>query len=185
MRIEGVTNLATVRKVTRAPIIGFMKVDRPDTPIRITPTVADVRALIAEGASIVAFDATDRPRPDPVEALIEAILHGGAIPMADCALASDGQRMAALGVPVLGSTLSGYTGGDVPTVPDLALVTALAGLGRFTIAEGRYQQPEDAAAAIRAGADTVVVGSAITRPEHVTKWFADALHGALVERQRA
>ena len=73
LRIEGVANLRAVRKVTSAPIIGLMKVDSPDTPIRITPTVADVRALIAEGADIIAFDATDRPRPEPVEALIEAI----------------------------------------------------------------------------------------------------------------
>jgi len=137
-----------------------------------------VRALIAEGADIIAFDATDRPRPEPVEALIEAILHGGAMPMADCSVVADGLRMAALGVPVLGSTMSGYTGGEVPHAPDLALVTALAKLGRFTIAEGRYQRPEDAAAAIRAGADAVVVGSAITRPEHVTTWFADALRSA-------
>lgn len=178
LRIEGVANLAAVRRVTSAPIIGLIKVDRADTPIRITPTVADVRALLDGGADIIAFDATDRPRPEPIEALIEAILHGGALPMADCALAVDGTRMAALGVPVLGSTMSGYTGGDVPHAPDLALVTALAGLGRFTIAEGRYQRPEDAAAAIHAGADVVVVGSAITRPEHVTTWFADALRGA-------
>lgn len=178
LRIEGVMNLRAVRKVTSAPIIGLMKVDSPDTPIRITPTVADVRALVAEGADIIAFDATNRPRPEAIEALIEAILHGGAIPMADCAEAADGARMAALGVPILGSTLSGYTGGPIPPNPDLGLVTALAKLGRFTIAEGRYQRPNDAAAAIQAGADSVVVGSAITRPEHVTTWFADALHGA-------
>jgi len=183
LRIEGIGNLAAVRKVTSAPVIGLMKVDRSDTAVRITPTVADVRALVSEGADIIAFDATDRPRPEPLEALIEAILQGGAIPMADCAAAADGHRMASLGVAVLGSTMSGYTGGTVPHAPDLALVSALAGLGRFTIAEGRYQRPEDAAAAIRAGADAVVVGSAITRPEHVTTWFAHALRDANAGRQ--
>ncbi len=182
LRIEGVANIRAVRKVTTAPIIGLMKVDRSDTPIRITPTVGHVNALIAEGADIIAFDATDRQRPEPVTALIEAILQGGAIPMADCAIASDGQRMAALGVAILGTTMSGYTGGEVPIVPDLDLVAALAKLGRFTIAEGRYHRPDDAAAAIRAGADAVVVGSAITRPEHVTTWFVNALRGANSKR---
>jgi N-acetylmannosamine-6-phosphate 2-epimerase/N-acetylmannosamine kinase len=46
------------------------------------------------------------------------------------------------------------------------------------MAEGRYQAPGDAAAAVAAGADAVVVGSAITRPEHVTQWFVAAMDAA-------
>ena len=43
------------------------------------------------------------------------------------------------------------------------------------IAEGRIRTPEQAAEALRCGAWAVVVGSAITRPEHVTGWFCAAL----------
>ena len=42
--------------------------------------------------------------------------------------------------------------------------------------------PDQARAAISAGATAVVVGSAITRPEHITEWFARAVAG---ERTRA
>ena len=46
------------------------------------------------------------------------------------------------------------------------------------MAEGRYNRPELAVKAIKAGADAVVVGSAITRPEHITSWFAQDIHDA-------
>ncbi len=175
LRIEGIANLAAVRAATRAPVIGLIKADLPDSPVRITPTVADVRALAAAGADIIAFDATDRPRPEPLADVVAAIQAAGALAMADCATLDDGRRAAALGCAILGSTMSGYTGGPVPEGPDVALVAGLAALGRFTVAEGRYQSPADAAAALGAGADAVVVGSAITRPEHVTSWFVAAL----------
>jgi putative N-acetylmannosamine-6-phosphate epimerase len=50
------------------------------------------------------------------------------------------------------------------------------------VAEGNIRTPELAAAALRAGAFTVVVGSAITRPEHATSWFRDAVERAAAER---
>lgn len=175
LRIEGIANLRAVRAVTGAPIIGLVKRDLPDFAPRITPLLSDVEDLIAAGADIVAVDATARVRPVPARALIAAVRAGGRIAMADCADAEDAQRASEAGAEVLSSTLSGYAGGPVPDAPDLDLVRALAGLGRFAVAEGRYHRPEQAAEAIRAGADAVVVGSAITRPEHVTGWFARAL----------
>jgi N-acylglucosamine-6-phosphate 2-epimerase len=185
LRIEGVENVRAVRAVTDAPIIGLIKVDLPDSPVRITPTSAHVAALVAQGVDIVAFDATDRPRPEPVDRLAGAIRDAGAIAMADCATLADGRRARALGCQILGSTLSGYVGGEVPEHPDLDLVRGLSGLGAFTVAEGRYHRPADAAAALAAGADAVVVGSAITRPEHVTDWFATAIAAAWKERVSA
>jgi putative N-acetylmannosamine-6-phosphate epimerase len=178
LRIEGVANLAAVRAATDAPVIGLIKSDLPDSPVRITPSVADVRALAAAGADIIAFDATDRPRPEPLPEIVAAIHAAGCLAMADCATPGDGRRAVALGCVVLGSTMAGYTGGPVPEGPDLALVADLARMGRFTVAEGRYQAPPDAAAALRVGADAVVVGSAITRPEHVTQWFVAAMAAA-------
>ena len=54
---------------------------------------------------------------------------------------------------------------------------SLAAAGLPFIAEGRLNSPELAAQAIATGALCVVVGSAITRPDHVTRWFVDALAG--------
>lgn len=178
LRIEGTANLAAVRAATRAPVIGLIKTDLPDSPVRITPFATQVQALVAAGADIVAVDATDRPRPVPVADLLSAIRATGALAMADCATAEEGRAAAALGFDILGSTMSGYTGGAEPEDPDLALVADLAATGRFVIAEGRYRTPAQAAAAMAAGATAVVAGSAITRPEHVTAWFAAAIAGA-------
>lgn len=178
LRIEGEANLRAVRRLTRAPVIGLIKRDLADSAVRITPLLDDVAALASAGADIIAFDATDRDRPVPREALVAAIHAAGKLAMADCAFPEDGARAHALGVDVLGSTMSGYTGGPVPDAPDLHLVKALRRTGGFVVAEGRYHLPALAARAMQAGADAVVAGSAITRTEHVTGWFVDAMAGA-------
>jgi putative N-acetylmannosamine-6-phosphate epimerase len=89
-----------------------------------------------------------------------------------------GHRGPRPGREVLGSTLSGYTGGPLPEEPDLDLVASLRSVGGFVIAEGRYNAPAQAALARRLGADAVVVGTAITRPEVVTGWFRRAVEEA-------
>lgn len=183
LRIEGLDNLVAVRAATRAPIIGLIKRDLQDSLVRITPLVQDVTALIDAGADIVAVDATDRARPIKVVDLYGAIRAGGALAMADCATLADGQRAAQLGFDVLGSTMSGYTGETIPDEPDLVLVRGLSGLGRLTVAEGRYHRPDQAAEAITAGANAVVVGSALTRIEYVTGWFVNAVHTAVDNQQ--
>lgn len=183
LRIEGEENLRTVRKVTDAPIIGLIKTDRDDTDVRITSTIADVEALVAAGADIIAFDATARHRPVSRAALVDRIHGLGKLAMADCSNLSDGQRAVELGCAILGSTMSGYTGVNTPDAPDLDLVKSLAKLKKFVLAEGRYNTPELAQKAIQLGADAVVVGSAVTRPEHITSWFAAAVARGCRERR--
>ena len=178
VRIEGLANVRAVRQATEAPIIGLTKRDRTDTPIRITPIRDDALALIEAGADIVAFDATGRARPTPVSDMVEAFRGKGALAMADCATLADGVAALAAGADLVGSTLSGYTDGPEPDQPDLELVARLRELTPHVVAEGRIRYPEQAAAALDAGAFAVVVGSAITRPEHITAWFAAAIDGA-------
>ena len=48
-------------------------------------------------------------------------------------------------------------------------------LNSFTMAEGRFNSPDLAKKAIKYGADSVTVGSAITRIENITKWFSKAV----------
>lgn len=183
LRIESVAYVAAVRKATAVPIIGLVKRDLPHSPVRITPDLADAVALAEAGADIVAFDATRRIRPASVGDLVAAIHARGALAMADCADADDAAAALAVNADIVGSTLSGYTGGPEPVEPDLDLVRALRRLTPFVVAEGRIRTPDQAAAALGQGAFCVVVGSAITRPEHVTGWFVDALRG--VEDVRA
>lgn len=181
LRIDGVDNLRAVRPVVDVPIIGIVKSDLPDSPVRITVTVEDALAMAAAGADVIAYDATARPRPGAREDVLAAILSSGRLAMADCATLEDGRVALAGGAAVLGTTLSGYTAETqhLHDGPDFELIGAFRRLGTgFVMAEGRINTPELAARALAAGADAVTVGSALTRLEHVTGWFAAALEAA-------
>ena len=63
--------------------------------------------------------------------------------------------------------------------PDLELIRELAGrVSVPVVAEGRIGTPEQAAAALRAGAWAVVVGRAITMPDAITEGFVRGMAGA-------
>lgn len=176
LRIESARYVAAVRAATDAPIVGLIKRDLDDSPVRITPFLDDVTALADAGADIIAFDATDRVRPATIEKLAQAARDAGKLSMADCSCIDDARRALAAGVDFVGTTMSGYTGGPEPVEPDIDLIAELRKLTPFVIAEGRIRTTKQAQAAARAGAACVVVGSAITRTEHVTTWFRDALN---------
>jgi putative N-acetylmannosamine-6-phosphate epimerase len=92
----------------------------------ITSTREEVALVAAAGASIVAFDATGRPRPDgaTLEAMIAAAHAAGVLAMADCATAADLEAATRAGADIIATTLAGYTretaGRSLPaSVPDL------------------------------------------------------------------
>lgn len=178
LRIEGINNLRAVRQIVTLPIIGIIKRDLTDSPVRITPYAEDVDALAQAGADIIAIDGTDRIRPVTVRELLARIHHHGLIAMADCSCEQDGLYCQQAGAELIGTTLSGYTSEQTPAEPDLALVTTLSKAGCRVMAEGRYNSPELAALAKRHGAWAVTVGSAITRLEHICQWYCDALQEA-------
>lgn len=175
VRIEGIENLKATRALISVPIIGIVKRDLSDSPVRITPYLDDVDALAQAGADIIAFDGTDRVRPTAVAEIIARIHHHQRLAMADCSSQQDAADCHRLGADIIGTTLSGYTTDVVPQDPDLALVAALSAKGYRVIAEGRYNSPALAAQAMRHGAWSVTVGSAITRLEHICQWYRDAI----------
>ena len=179
LRIQGVDNVRAVSAATDAPIVGIVKRDLADSPVRITPFVEDVVELGKAGATIIAFDATDRTRPTPCDTLLNAVHAQGCIAMVDCSNYTEGVAMAEMGCTFIGSTMSGYIDpARTPNEPDLTLVKQWVDRGYSVIAEGRYNSPQRAAQAIGAGAWAVTVGSAITRVEHITSWFVSDINNA-------
>lgn len=178
LRIEGVANVAAVSGAVNLPIIAIVKRDLTDSPVRITPYLCDVASLAEAGATIIAFDATNRERPESRDVIAKAIQESGCFAMADCSNFEDGLWANEVGVDIIGSTLSGYVGGEEPTEPDLQLVKQFSQAGFFTMAEGRYNTPELAAQAIAHGAVAVTVGSALTRLEVMIDWFNSATQAA-------
>ena len=177
LRIEGIENLKAVRPVTQLPIIGIVKRDLDDSDVRITAYLQDVAGLAEFGADVIAYDATTRPRPVATRDLVEAIKDAGCLAMADCASLEDGKKALNEGADILGTTLSGYAYEIAVSNagPDIELIKQFKNLGGFVMAEGRLVSPQLAGDAIAAGADCVTVGSAVTRVEHITQWFAKSV----------
>lgn len=180
VRIEGLANTRAVAAAVTVPIIGIIKRDLSDSAVRITPFVQDVKDLAAAGASIIAFDATRRSRPEAVADLLRAAHALGCLAMADCADLDDGLAAWQLGCDLIGTTLSGYTEATASDSedPDFKLVRELSTAGCRVVAEGRLRTPAQAAQAMREGACCVTIGSAITRIEHTSAWFAEAISQA-------
>ena len=174
IRCESPADVAAIRAAVDVPLIGLWK--RGDVGVYITPGLDHVAAIAAAGADVVAIDATDRPRPVPVADLV-AHAHGlGKAVLADVSTLAEGIAAAAAGADAVAPTLAGYTGGPVPTGPDWALLEALLREVRVPVLmEGRIWTPAEARRALALGAWAVVVGSAITRPQLITRKFADAL----------
>ena len=144
-------------------------------PMRHPETMAQV-ALSAERGG----DATARPRLDgrTFEETVEA-LRGETLIMADCSCMDDVQRALEAGADIVSTTLAGYVpGGREKTAgPDLEFLReAVAAAGDVPVfCEGRIHTLADAQAAMEAGAFAIVVGTAITHPQSITSWFADAI----------
>jgi N-acylglucosamine-6-phosphate 2-epimerase len=176
LRLRSADDIAAVRQITGVPIIGLTKQAQPGSPVYITATPEEVRAVASAGADIIAFDGTDLPRPYPVAELVRACHDAGKLAMADISTLEEARAAYAAGADIVGTTMSGYTPHSPQQPgPDFALMEALHAAGLPFIAEGRLNTPALAAQAQRTGALAVVVGSAITRPDHITRWFAAAL----------
>lgn len=180
VRIEGLANVRAVRAAVSVPIIGIVKAQHPGFDAFITTGLDEVDALADAGADIIAFDATDRPRPVPVAELVAAVLGCGRVAMADISTIREAHLAIEAGAHVAGTTLSGYTDYS-PALegPDFALMSELAAAKLPFVAEGRIWDPAEATRAIALGARFVVVGSAITRPDHITRRYADAVAAAV------
>ncbi len=180
LRANGPEDIGAISAAVDLPLIGLYKQDLPGFDVRITPTLAAAADIVAAGASILAVDATDRPRPEGLSAaaFIRACKARFPVPlMADVSTLAEGLAAAAAGADIVATTLSGYTpySPQIAT-PDFALIAALVGRVNVpVISEGRIATPEDACRALDCGAWAVVVGAAITRPEWITQRFAAAL----------
>lgn len=178
IRCQGLADISAIVGQVQVPVIGIWK--DGDSGVVITPTLRHARSCLAAGADIVALDATARPRPDglSVAETARALHDEGAVLMADCGSRADAERAAAADVAILSTTLAGYSG-DRPATegPDLELLAQIVEdhPERPVIAEGRIRTPEDAAAALEAGAWAVVVGTAITHPTSLTRRFRASL----------
>lgn len=178
LRVAGSRDVKNAKKLFDLPVVGLTKPDKlPENwreVVYITPTLKEVDELIDADADIIAFDGTSRPRECAIEEMIVKIKSAGKLSMADIATFEEGLNCAKLGVDIISTTLSGYTS-ETKTdsgEPDFELLEKLHnGTSMPIILEGRIWEPYQVKKAFELGAHAVVIGSAITRPQLITKRF--------------
>lgn len=177
-------DIKEIQEVTGLPIIGIVKRDYPDSAVYITPTMKEIEELMEVKPEIVAIDATGALRPGNVtladffhqikEKYPEQKL------MADCSTIEEALFADELGFDFIGTTMVGYTpqskGLKIEENDFEILRTILKKVKHPVIAEGNVNSPEKAKRVIELGSYAVVVGSSITRPQLITKGYAEAVN---------
>lgn len=181
LRVAGVRDIKNAKKLSNVPVIGITKPNKIPSNYKeivyITPTVQDVIDIINAGADIVAFDGTPRPRPnnEKIKDLIKYIHINKKLAMADISTVEEGIKAQEAGADILSTTLAGYTMESINSPskePDFKLLKELVEKTNTpVILEGRIWEPQQVDRAFEAGAHAVVIGSAITRPQLITKRF--------------
>lgn len=176
IRANGPADIAAIRAAVALPIIGIFKFDVPGTQVYITPTLETAERVVAAGADILAVDATQYPRLNGQSAaeFIQLCKATFKLPvMADTSTLAEGIAAAQAGADLVATTMAGYTpySRQLDT-PDFELIRELASnISTPIIVEGRLATPNDLCRAFELGAYAVVVGTAITAPDWITRQF--------------
>ncbi len=179
VRIRGVRDIRAVRRAVRIPVLGIEKINDPVSEVYITPTLESVRRVYRAGAQVIAMDATERPRPrrQQLANIVAAAKDNfDVLLMADVATLREGLNAAKLGFDMIGTTLCGYTKEtEHYKGPAFHLARQLVReVDVPVILEGRVHEPDHVRKAFDLGVYAVVVGTAITDFEWLSRRFIAA-----------
>lgn len=183
IRANSIQDIKEIKQQVNVPIIGIIKREYTGSDVYITPTLREVKELLAVGVDMIALDATERKRPnnERLEDIVKHVKnnHSDVALMADVSTIAEAIKAEKIGFDCISTTLVGYTEytqGQNITDQDFArLKDMVHAVSRPVVAEGKIDTPQKANEALTNGAHFVVVGSAITRPQIITKTFADAI----------
>lgn len=184
IRANSVEDIREIKKNVDLPIVGIIKRDYVGSPVFITPTMKEIDELMEVEPEIISLDATNRLRPGNVflDDLYKQIRekYPNQLLLADCSTVEEALHADKLGFDFVGPTLVGYTEGSKDLEIDAndfeILRNIIGNVKGNVIAEGNIDTPEKAKRVIELGCYCVVVGSAITRPQLITKKFAEAVN---------
>lgn len=176
-------DIAEIKKNVKLPIIGIIKRDYDDSVVYITPTMKEIDELMEVGPEIIALDATSSIRPGNLKltSFYKQIRkkYPNQLLMADCSTVEEAVHADEIGFDFIGTTLVGYTKqskGDKIEENDFAILRQILNrVSNKVIAEGNINTPEKAKRVKQLGVFSLVVGSAITRPQLITKAFVEKL----------
>lgn len=177
IRANTVADIKAIKAEVDLPIIGIIKQDYDNIIPYITPTMKEIDALVEENIHVIALDATINQSENFLKEVLNKYPNQKF--MADISTIEEGLRAKSLGFQFVGTTLVGYTEQSKNMNNFEVLSTLIEKCKIPVIAEGNFDTPEKARKALEMGAYSVVVGSAITRPQLITKRFAEEVKKAL------
>lgn len=176
-------DIAEIKKNVDLPIIGIVKRDYKDSKVYITPTMREIEELMEVKPEIIALDATGELRPG--QKTLEEFYHEirrkypEQLLMADCSTVEEALAADRMGFDFIGTTMVGYTqqSRNLKIEQDnFAIIKEIVEkVQHRVIAEGNINTPQKVKQVMEMGVYSVVVGSAITRPQLITKAFVEAL----------
>ena len=176
-------DIAEIKSLVDLPVICIVKRDYEDSAVYITPTMKEIEELMEVKPEIIALDATGALRPggktlkDFFEEVKKA--YPDQLFMADCSTVEEALYADELGFDFIGTTMVGYTPQSKNLkieTNDFEIIREILGKAKHpVIAEGNINTPEKVKRVIELGCYSVVVGSIITRPQLITKSFAEVL----------
>lgn len=176
-------DIAQIKSEVDLPVIGIVKRDYDDSKVYITPTMKEIEELMEVGPEIIAMDATGALRPGgkTLDAFFTEVKerYPDQLFMADCSTVEEALHADELGFDFIGTTMVGYTEQSANLKienNDFEIIREILEKAKNpVIAEGNINTPEKVKRVIELGCYSVVVGSIITRPQLITKAFAEAL----------
>lgn len=179
IRANTKVDILAIKSIVNLPVIGIIKRNLEDSKVYITPTMKEVDELFDAGVEIIAMDATKELRPGEVtiETFFREVKEKYPTQkfMADCSTLEEAIIADKLGFDYIGTTLVGYTSyteGVRIEADDFKIIRdVLDQIKKPLIAEGNIDTPEKARRTLELGCHSVVVGSAITRPQLITQKY--------------
>lgn len=187
IRSEGIEKTKRIKELVDLPIIGLLKDQYADGSVRITRTLQEIEELHKLGIDIIAIDGTFRMvdgynGPDLIRHCKKT--YQGICILADISTMEEALACANNGADGITTALRGYTpitheyfNAPVDTQFIIELVNKFPGYP--VIAEGKIKTFEQVEEITKAGAWSIVIGSAITRPHLITKDYVKSMQQAL------
>ena len=181
IRANTVRDINAIHKHIRGslPIVGLIKQTYGNSPVYITPTMKEVKALIRSKCDVIAIDATLRPRPngESLEELVKYVrANSDKALLADIATFDEAVNAEKLGFDYVSTTLRGYTEETKGIeIPDLDFCRQLVDAIKQSVivVEGGIHSFDALNNILDLGIDRIVIGGAITRPKQITGYFVD------------
>ena len=189
LRVEGVENIRQLSKKIKLPIIALVKrcspIDCMSTRC-ITPDIKDIIKLYQSGAKIIAVDFTLRDSADIkfyTNIMHEVTKLDNLKIIADVSSIEEALLAQDCGVSYISSTLTGYTSitNNIP-LPNIDIIKEFKKNIKIPyFAEGGYSSFESIKNAFDYGAHCVVIGTAITRPNIITRKYSRFIEKVIYE----